>query len=83
MTYKPVGMPTTKEIPELRDSIDREFLAVAQAFQLTDMMTLLETHVAPTRPRTGLVVFADGSDWNPGSGAGVYVYRGAAWHFLG
>lgn len=39
-------------------------------------------HNEPIRPRTGLVVYADGTDWNPGSGQGVYEYDGAAWNKL-
>lgn len=29
------------------------------------------------------VVFADGTTWNPGSGAGVYAYYGGSWKKLG
>lgn len=47
------------------------------------MFLFVELHVAPTKPRTGLTVLADGTDWNPGSGAGVYTYYGSAWHKLG
>ena len=46
---------------------------------------LLELHVEPTKPRNGRVVIADGTDWNPGSGRGVYWYDGvsSSWTFLG
>ncbi|NIV40046.1 MAG: hypothetical protein GWN58_64780 [Anaerolineae bacterium] len=42
---------------------------------------------APDRPIVGLVVFADGTSWNPGSGMGLYEYNGtstasAAWSKL-
>lgn len=37
----------------------------------------------PTRLYEGLTVIADGTDWNPGAGQGVYTYYGAAWHKLG
>ena len=40
-------------------------------------------HVAPSKVREGLTVGADGTDWNPGSGQGVYTYYAAAWHKLG
>ena len=36
-------------------------------------------HAEPDRPREGKVVYADGTDWNPGSGKGLYVYDGSAW----
>ena len=38
--------------------------------------------VAPSSPSTGDIAYADGSGWNPGSGAGLYCYDGAAWHKL-
>lgn len=46
-------------------------------------LRLVEQHAVPSKPRDGDVVFADGVDWNPGSGQGYYGYYGAAWHFLG
>lgn len=41
---------------------------------------LRPTYNAPLRPREGMIVYADGSSWNPGSGAGIYWYSAAgAW----
>lgn len=40
-------------------------------------------HVAPERPQEGMVATADGTDWNPGAGAGIYQYRAGAWNRLG
>lgn len=34
---------------------------------------------APKKPRPGMVVHADGTSWNPGSGAGPYAYIGSTW----
>lgn len=42
-----------------------------------------EMHTVPSKPREGDVFFADGVDWNPGSGQGFYGYYGGAFHFLG
>ena len=42
-----------------------------------------EMHAAPGKPQLGMMVLADGTDSNPGSGQGVYVYYGSAWNFLG
>jgi hypothetical protein len=36
-------------------------------------------YAAPDRPRIGLVVYADGTLWNPGSGEGLYVYTSGGW----
>ena len=41
------------------------------------------TYVAPTKPREGDLRLADGTSWNPGSGAGFYGYYGSAWVKLG
>lgn len=39
---------------------------------------------APDRLRVGLHVYADGQNWDPGSGEGVYVWKSdEQWHFLG
>ena len=42
-------------------------------------------HTAPVRTWGGMVVGADGTDWNPGSGAGLYLRNevNTAWRFLG
>lgn len=47
--------------------------------------TLQVRHAAPAKTLTGMVVYADGVDWNPGSGEGVYVRdkANAAWRYLG
>ena len=41
-------------------------------------------YAEPARPRTGRVVYADGTEWNPGSGEGLYRRSLAnTWVFLG
>ena len=37
------------------------------------------SNAAPDKPRTGDIRYADGTDWNPGSGEGIYFYNGTAW----
>lgn len=39
-------------------------------------------HAAPLKPREGDLACADGTDWNPGSGAGLYEYLSGAWSKL-
>ena len=36
-------------------------------------------HEEPQRPRAGDIRYADGTDWNPGSGEGVYLFNGTSW----
>lgn len=80
--YIPSLVPTNPaEIPAF---LNAELLQLASALQSTQQFLLLDTlYGAPTKPREGMIVKADGTTWNPGSGSGVYVYRGAAWHLLG
>lgn len=33
----------------------------------------------PLKPQDGQLAFADGTDWNPGGGAGLYQYVSGAW----
>lgn len=42
-------------------------------------LRLTESNAALARPREGMLAFADGTNWNPGSGQGIYAYYGAAW----
>lgn len=43
------------------------------------------SHVEPDKPRAGMVVYADGTDWEPdgAGGEGFYGYYDGAWHKLG
>jgi len=38
---------------------------------------------APDNPATGMIAFADGAGWNPGLGAGPYIYMGSWWLYMG
>ena len=40
-------------------------------------------NAAPVNPEEGMIVRADGTNWNPGSGRGFYGYDNGAWVFLG
>ena len=65
---------------KLSDFVRAEFVKLARLFNTgQDELRLVELHVEPTRPRDGMVVYADGTNWNPGSGEGVYAREAAAW----
>lgn len=80
MEYR-VGSPPTDD--ETAQWVQRELDQIAQAFQEQNHVLLVELNVAPDKPRTGMTVLADGTNWDPGAGVGVYTYYGAAWHKLG
>ncbi len=37
------------------------------------------TFMEPERPREGMIRIADGTEWNPGAGGGLYEYKSGAW----
>jgi hypothetical protein len=47
-----------------------------------DVMRFTVQHSEPVDAAEGWVAFADGTDWDPGSGVGLYEYSGSAWHKL-
>ena len=79
MAYRRTPVPAEYD----DDAITLELERIEKALELFELITLVELHVEPLRPRAGNVVLADGTDWDPGSGAGFYGYYGGAWHKLG
>jgi hypothetical protein len=68
---------------QLSRFLQDELTKLAAAVQALAAGQLDKTTVAPAKPREGMVRLADGSNWNPGSGQGVYAYYNGAWHLLG
>lgn len=52
-------------------------LAAALSALASGKMEVL--HAPPDKPREVTLLIADGTDWNPGSGYGIYAYNGATW----
>jgi hypothetical protein len=69
----------------LTEYVQRELRRVSEAWLSPEVAYLLVEVRArpPERPREGLVVAADGVNWNPGAGAGIYAYYSGAWNKLG
>jgi hypothetical protein len=63
--------------------VGEEFRKIALAIQLVALGHLDKTFTVPSKPRDGDIRYADGTQWNPGSGQGIYYYNGSAWSFLG
>jgi hypothetical protein len=82
--YTPKYPPINPDVRSLADYAVNELQSVAQAqADPRDFFQLNVLNVAPKKPRAGMVVEADGTNWNPGSGAGCYIYRASAWVKLG
>lgn len=85
MSYRPPAFIPRFDSEEFRQFLREEFGKIATASIVTrsQVLALQPLAVAPAKPRQGFVVYADGTNWNPGSGEGVYRYDGTTWNFLG
>lgn len=83
MSYRAKEPGGVESLEDLKAYIAEELRSIESALEEVDTVRLIELHVAPERPREGMVVLADGTDWDPGSGAGFYGYRGGSWNLLG
>lgn len=78
MTYTPGRPPSITSVEDLLKWVQEEFNKIAQQDpEITVQFEVL--NVAPGKPRDGMVVFADGTNWNPGAGRGLYERRAGAW----
>lgn len=67
---------------ELREEVARLERALNDAQPDYALQVL---HAEPARLRAGMLIFADGTDFDPGSGEGLYRRNAAnnAWTFIG
>jgi len=81
--YSPKDPATVTTLDELKDFVSEELGFVAQSFGEGEKVTWLRPSArAPDKPREGMVVYADGANFDPGDGKGTYEYDGAAWRAL-
>lgn len=81
--YEPTAIPSDAP-PSLRAWLAAQLRQVADVLAAPEVVTMRFTPLAaePARYAEGYLVFANGTDWNPGSGAGLYERRGGAWRKL-
>lgn len=80
--YRKRNVPTDpKDLPQW---LDQELRNLEQAQQApVSFLALSELHKEPAKLIVGMTVLADGTDWNPGAGQGVYAYYAGSWKKLG
>ena len=60
--------------------IHEEFLRISEEIGLIrEGRGLTPLALAPKKPREGMIVVADGVNWNPGAGLGAYEFRSGGW----
>lgn len=79
MAYTPRQGIQARTVEELLRYVQEEFRRVSVSLSETTELELRPRFVAPDKPREGMIVFADGTQWNPGGGKGAYEYLGGAW----
>ena len=74
---------------QLPDYLFDELNRLGDVIFNVDMLQLSQTNVEPgtelrrTKPRDGDIRYADGTNWNPGSGGeGIYAYFNNTWNKL-
>ena len=77
--YSP-SLLTAGDLETLKMQLRQEFATIArEQAQPSDYMALNTLYAAPSRIFDGMVILADGTVFNPGSGAGVYARVAGAW----
>ena len=79
MTIRYTAAPVPGANGELAPYVGRELDRVSEVVNNQADGHIDKVHVEPPRPRTGDIRYADGTDWNPGQGEGLYYYDGTRW----
>jgi len=77
MSFIPTNS-SASTVSDLRTWISNELIRVSNAFTTSSQTTTIPVlTAAPSKPQIGDVVFADGTNWNPNAGRGLYYYDSA------
>jgi len=79
MSYRHSGT-SAQTVSDLRNWVSNELVRVANAFKTESQTTTISVlNAEPQKPQIGKIVFADGTNWNPGAGRGMYYYDNSGW----
>lgn len=82
MPYISHPAPPISTVDDLRSWVEDELGYIEQGQFDTKVVQIQPSNRAADKPRDGMVLYADGTNFNPGLGAGCYEYRAGAWHKL-
>lgn len=82
--YIPAELPIDS-IESLQIALNQELRKISEAFQTGEFETinLRKLNVALDKDRDGDVLYADGTNYDPGSGKGFYYFDGTIYTKLG
>lgn len=74
-----IPAPPPLEIsPQARQYLDQELRRIADVLN-RETLYMPPLSVEPAKPSNGMIAYADGSNWDPGSGLGFYGYENGTW----
>lgn len=77
--YQP-QLLTAGDLETLKSQLREELATISREMaQPSDYTALKTLYAAPSRIFDGMVILADGTTFDPGSGAGVYARIAGAW----
>lgn len=77
---KPVNVGSLDGLARVLEEELREVAATRTQHDFFEMTVL---HAEPEKLFQGLVAYADGTNWDPGDGEGIYRYDGTGWQYVG
>lgn len=78
LEYRASFPPNLSDPADIMKWVFEELTRVQNAISLRHRFPVL--YAEPAKKFTGMVVYADGTTWDPGSGEGVYAYSsGGSW----
>ena len=75
--YQPGSIPENPDY--LGEFVIRELKKLGDILFNVSALRLEELHAEPDKPRSGDIRYADGTNWNPSGGRGIYAYIGTTW----
>lgn len=69
-------------VSALQQYVLENFRRISDAFISVESPVVPTLTAAPEFPVEGQLVIADGTGWDPGSGAGTYILRDSQWRKL-
>lgn len=80
--FVPESLSQVKSVEDLIAYVQRQNRLLQQVVDSLAAQEQDILHAPPAKVRDGLIVVADGTDWNPGAGAGPYIFYNGAWHYM-
>lgn len=85
MTQYEPQVPQIKSLQDLTRFVMEELQQIARMSGGVETVVIPVSNAPPTKTVDGHIAYADGTNWNPGSGRGMYRWDSgtSSWHFLG